>query len=228
MVDRELEADRHELPRPQRAIGIGHASLEQYRTGRAIDRVVDEGERSRDLFRAITDVGDEAHRQRFVEARATSHLFERLLGHGETRQHGLQFVDGDQRWIGLGAHEASHAERDLSGAPGNRRSDRRALEIEPRPLQGGLPGCHGSGEGRRLSEGLIELLAGHVAILGQLGEAHRVAAGADQRGLVAGERALEPIKFGAKWPRIDLEEHLSLADFIALSDRQPGKHPGHE
>jgi hypothetical protein len=55
-----------------------------------------------------------------------------------------------------------------------------------------------------------------------------VAPGTEQRGLIAGQCALQPIKFGAERSGVDLKEHLPLTDFIALGDRHPGEHARYE
>ena len=75
---------------------------------------------------------------------------------------------------------------------------------------------------------MFELLAGDVAVLGQPREAHRVATGTDQGGLIARQGALQPIEFGPERSGIDLEEHLALGHFIAFGDRHPREHAGHE
>ena len=228
LIDREFETHRHELAGPQRPIGVGDPGLEQHGAGGTIDRVVDEGQRSGDLLAAIAHIGDDAHRERLVETGPAAHFFERLFRHGEAHQHGLEFVDREQWRIGLRADQTPHAKRDLSRAPGDRGLDGGVLEIEPRPLQRRPAGRHGRGQGGGLGEGLIELLTGHVAVLGQSGEAHRVASRAEQGGLIARQRALQPIEFGAERSGIDLEEHLPLADFIAFGDGHPGEHARHE
>ena len=44
LIDEEPKPDVHEPARPERAIGVGKAGLEQDGTGRGVDRVVDEGQ----------------------------------------------------------------------------------------------------------------------------------------------------------------------------------------
>ncbi len=147
----------HELARPQPRVGVGELSLEIYRAGLRVNRVVDEAQLT-GLERTLLLGQRDLHCQ-LVLGHVLAHGGQLLLGNREIDVDGMHLVDDDHGSVGVGLDEIAGVNEQVTGAAVDRRANLAVLEIQARGLDGSFVGFHRGRQRGSCSLDLIVLLA---------------------------------------------------------------------